>query len=346
MKKTIKKLFCKAANLNFFLLAVLLLGESPIRVYAQACAPVPTGLVSWYRAENNALDNTLAHPGILQGETGFVSGMVGQAFSFDGVNDYVELGNWNAGTQWSLEAWINPSSIPDGRDSIFGGNSECADWSIGFDNGEFLARVKPLDGGCATEISSGFTPSVGAWHHVAVTSDGITARIYVDGEEKASGQVLPNYMPTGDRIRIGSDTCCGNYFHGLVDEASVYSRALSLSEIQAIYNAGSAGKCLGTTAAPVSVSGRVMTGKGTAIARAKVTLTAPNGETRTTTANHFGFYRFTNLTAGETYVLSASHKAYKFEPVAISLVEDNLNLNLTESVEIQANSRKTQKTKN
>lgn len=176
MKRKLKKLSIKAAKINLLLLAFFSLGEAAATVYAQTCAPLPSGLVSWYRAENSALDNTAAHHGILSGGTVFVPGKVGQAFSFDGVDDYVELGNWNAGTGWSLEAWINPSSIPAGRDSIFGGNSECADWSIGFDDGEFLARIKPFDGSCSTEIFSGVTLTVGNWHHVAVTSDGTTSQ--------------------------------------------------------------------------------------------------------------------------------------------------------------------------
>jgi hypothetical protein len=35
----------------------------------------------------------------------------------------------------------------------------------------------------------------------------------------------------------------GQFFNGLIDEASYYSRALSGAEIQTIYNAGGAGKC-------------------------------------------------------------------------------------------------------
>ena len=40
------------------------------------------------------------------------------------------------------------------------------------------------------------------------------------------------------------DGGAGTRFVGLMDEVSLYSRALSAAEIQAIYNAGSAGKCL------------------------------------------------------------------------------------------------------
>ena len=38
-------------------------------------------------------------------------------------------------------------------------------------------------------------------------------------------------------------TYSGQYFNGLIDEASYYRRALSGAEIASLYNAGSAGKC-------------------------------------------------------------------------------------------------------
>ena len=44
--------------------------------------------------------------------------------------------------------------------------------------------------------------------------------------------------------RTNEPDLIGNrYFHGLIDEVGLFNRALSESEIQAIYNAGSAGKC-------------------------------------------------------------------------------------------------------
>jgi hypothetical protein len=46
------------------------------------------------------------------------------------------------------------------------------------------------------------------------------------------------YSPTADSCGY-----VGQFFNGLIDEASYYSRALSNAEIQSIYNAGGAGKC-------------------------------------------------------------------------------------------------------
>ncbi|MDQ4122428.1 MAG: carboxypeptidase regulatory-like domain-containing protein [Acidobacteriota bacterium] len=217
----------------------------PVLAQVQTCTP--GGLVSWYRAENNALDYTSAHNGTLRGGTTFVSGKVGQAFNFDGVNDDVDLGNWSAGAQWTLEAWVRVSSLMPDRRGIFGGINYLADWGIGYQGGGttfvggFVGRIHPAGSSTGT-ISPGSAPTVGTWYHLAVTSDGTTERLYLDGVERDSAAVDPNYNPTTNGIRIGSESCCGAYFHGLVDEPSAYNRTLSASEIQAIFNAGSAGK--------------------------------------------------------------------------------------------------------
>jgi hypothetical protein len=78
------------------------------------------------------------------------------------------------------------------------------------------------------------------------------------------------------------------------------------------------------TSASVAVGGRVETATGRGISMAFVTFTATNGETRTALTNPFGYYRFTDLAVGETYVFSVSSKRYKFE-------NDSQVINLTEA---------------
>jgi hypothetical protein len=84
--------------------------------------------------------------------------------------------------------------------------------------------------------------------------------------------------------------------------------------------------CTVPTAAPVSVSGRVMNGKNP-VSKATVTLIDGAGNRRTALTNPFGYYKFENVSAGQTVVLSASSKGYQFEPQALALNEDVENLN-------------------
>jgi uncharacterized delta-60 repeat protein len=70
---------------------------------------------------------------------------------------------------------------------------------------------------------------------------------------------------------------------------------------------------LAPTAANVSVSGRISSGKS-GLAGIPVALTDSNGDTRTATTNSFGGYKFDAVAAGRTYVVSVAHKKYVFSP--------------------------------
>lgn len=79
------------------------------------------------------------------------------------------------------------------------------------------------------------------------------------------------------------------------------------------------------TAANVSVGGRVLTAEGAGIARAFVTLTDSAGNTRTSGTNSFGYYRFDEVRAGDTYILTVNNKKYLFaESPRVVSVQENL----------------------
>jgi hypothetical protein len=83
------------------------------------------------------------------------------------------------------------------------------------------------------------------------------------------------------------------------------------------------------TAASVTVGGRVQTAKGQGIRNVQVTLIGANGETRTTISSAFGFYRFADVVAGETYIFSVRAKQYTFsqQTQARSIFEDINDVN-------------------
>lgn len=82
------------------------------------------------------------------------------------------------------------------------------------------------------------------------------------------------------------------------------------------------------TAAAVSVSGRVLTGKN-GVANAVVTLTKSDGTTLTARTGTFGNYFFDNLTPGETVVVTVSSKRFSFAPQVVNLAGDIANLDFT-----------------
>jgi hypothetical protein len=88
------------------------------------------------------------------------------------------------------------------------------------------------------------------WYHVAQTYDGTTLKLYVngalDGQLAATGAIVTTTEPV--RMGGGGDGGCQIYnLNGILDEPSLYDRALSSNEIAAIYNAGSNGKCFTPT---------------------------------------------------------------------------------------------------
>jgi len=89
---------------------------------------------------------------------------------------------------------------------------------------------------------------------------------------------------------------------------------------------------LAPTAGLASVSGRVMRPDGNGIANAVVTITDAAGNTRSLLANPLGYFRFDDVTAGQTYVVTASAKGVTFPA---RLVEVNGNVAGLEILSIQ-----------
>src|SRR5205823_5660715 len=77
------------------------------------CVPAPSGLVSWWPADRDTLDIVSGNNGTLQNGATFAPGMVAQAFSVDGVDDYVQFGDILGGLNggFTLDAWIQTTAI-------------------------------------------------------------------------------------------------------------------------------------------------------------------------------------------------------------------------------------------
>ncbi len=78
---------------------------------------------------------------------------------------------------------------------------------------------------------------------------------------------------------------------------------------------------VGSTAAGVEVAGRVLTPDGRGIRNAQVIITDADGTKHIVTTSSFGFYRFSDIPAGETYTINVASKQYRFTPRVINLVD-------------------------
>lgn len=238
--------FRRLAWLYPYLLAALLL--MICSGVASAASPImtPDGIIGWWKAEGNANDSIGSYQGTLNGTT-FATGEVGQAFSLDGVDDSVELGNWFDLQDFTIEFWIKPGSTQQAYAVILDNNHGSASTTSN------ASWVVQQDASITNHYTWGryddgaglsFVLSPNVWQHVAVTHNrNNVSRVYVNGAEVANTTAPGPIRYDGSQsLHVGRWGAGGRYWNGSMDELSVYDHALSPSQIQTIYNAGSAGR--------------------------------------------------------------------------------------------------------
>ena len=120
--------------------------------------------------------------------------------------------------------------IPEDCDSVIVG---CFDFSQEIGTWTLTAQEKRIERAWSPYI---WDPQI--FHHVAATYDGYYMRLYMDGVI-VDGTGIQGTPALGIGFEISS---WGEGIDGLIDEVSIYNRALTDEEILSIYNAGSAGK--------------------------------------------------------------------------------------------------------
>jgi hypothetical protein len=186
--------------------------------------------------------------GTIYGAT-WMTGQVGGALSFHGVDDYVDIPydsslDINASQGISISVWFKLNSYPDSthQGPIFGLFN-----STGQGTKNFLAIAKsiygnviawdqwpPSDGGITS-----IKPYLDTWYHVAVVEDSSHRAIYINGSLDVSDNTPETYQGNPpDTIRIGcrADAWAPFYFDGSIDEVIVYDTVLSAQEIKLLYN--------------------------------------------------------------------------------------------------------------
>jgi hypothetical protein len=75
--------------------------------------------------------------------------------------------------------------------------------------------------------------ALNAWSHLAMTWDGATVRLYVNGSQVSTAAVTGTAFASTGPLRIGGNNVWSEWFEGVIDDVRVYSRALSAAEIVA-----------------------------------------------------------------------------------------------------------------
>ena len=162
----------------------------------------------------------------------WVRGVRGKALEFDGVNDYVDLGDLinEPSSDFTVEAWIKSNDLGNGK-GIFGGGINQIQWLIG-NGGSQLHNLYNCP-------ASSDAPIPGKWYFISVTRNGNIIQPYTNGEingQPCQAGIRHNFDDDNYYIGAYHDPTTFCVFNGTVDEFSIYDRALTPDEITAHYN--------------------------------------------------------------------------------------------------------------
>ncbi|MBD3361425.1 hypothetical protein GF358_01405, partial [Candidatus Woesearchaeota archaeon] len=209
-----------------------------------------TGLKGYWTFDSSSGSNaTNATDSSGQGNHGNVSsaiftneGRFKEAYSFDGNNDYIDLGgnkvNIPDNQTWTFSAWVKAKGF-DSYQGIYGNTlsgSEYERLQYKDDVTTFYWSDKSNTGG-GTDVTWSGDLGLNKWYHVALVCDGTESNnleLYLDST--SLGKQTSTDTETTIR-RIGSrGSTSANLWNGTIDEVRVYNRSLSASEVENLYS--------------------------------------------------------------------------------------------------------------
>jgi PKD repeat protein len=173
--------------------------------------------------------------GTISGATWTTGGKFGGGLSFDGLNDLVTIADSNTldlSTGMTLEAWVKPSSVGDWSSILLKESSNGLAYGMYASDDASKPAGYINTGGSDQNATGGSALPLNAWTHLAVTFDGATLKLFVNGNLAGSKAVSGSIITTTGALRIGGNSVWGEYFAGIIDEVRIYKRALTQTEIQ------------------------------------------------------------------------------------------------------------------
>jgi len=195
-----------------------------------------TSLTSAWNGNSNTTDIIGSNTGTGSNLT-YATGKFGNAFSFNGSSTIITLpvDGFKPTGSFSINTWINLTATGAIRTIM----SDCSNTSNGF------RLYVSSNNKVYLEYNTSFMASVTAlaantWYNIAVTYDGTTYKIYINGELESSqnGSALTWGANGTNNFYIGRYATATYFFYGLIDGTSIWNKALSLNEVIALYNSG------------------------------------------------------------------------------------------------------------
>ena len=247
-------------------------------------------------ADSSGSGNNGLMSGFTSTSSAVTPGRVGQGLRFDGVDDYVNIGNTSTldfpDTSFSYSFWVYSNTVQ-ARNVISNratDSSASKGYSVYFANGATSARLEMrfIDGADNSYAISG-AMKYGQWHHVTVVwnRESATVTAYTDGVQSLTPTSIVGVgsIPKSSTFKIGNGE--KGYLKGMMDDVRIYNRVITQAEIKQLYNQNSS-KISSTQSKPTGsalLSGLVghwtMDGKDTNWATYKITDKSPSGNTAT-----------------------------------------------------------------
>ena len=218
--------------------------------YLTKGVPISVDLVGLWRFNSNATDSSgNGNDGtVYGGEIYEDPSPMGQALSFDGVGDYVEVPvdvTLDITNEITIEAWIKVAFHKNYNAIVIKGEDGAENYELLlYNSGRVHCPIKFTDGSRVwLNAEAAITDT--EWHHVAMTYKPGEWRIYVDGVQKAERtDIVKNPLTNNIPLFIGAEQYQGSFraerfFNGLIDEVRIWNRALSQGQLgSVIYDFG------------------------------------------------------------------------------------------------------------
>jgi len=176
--------------------------------------------------------------GTFAGNPQRAAGKIAGALQFDGTDDYVEVPDspsLDITDAITIAAWIYREADSGGWERIISkSDSSLYDYWLQITNGDSIGGgFLDIEGTAnnSLDLAAGISIPLNQWTHLAYVYDGTIARGYVNGQLDKSENIGSFTIRTSTRpLWVGRLQTSYN-FHGLIDEARIYNRALTAEEI-------------------------------------------------------------------------------------------------------------------
>jgi hypothetical protein len=159
------------------------------------------------------------------------------ALSFDGTDDYVQISRASGLFDFTneiktLSLWIRPNVNNINQTLLGKGVDANTGWELIVLSSGLVAYTN--NGGAFSDCQSTTVVPTTSWTHVALTVDGTTERLYINGRQEDTG-TTNNITNTTTDLFIGQRETNGLRFNGLIDDVRIWNRALSAAEITLLF---------------------------------------------------------------------------------------------------------------